>query len=96
MKIHGQAWNTLVSVSAMSSSHDDADTSLARRIANAVAAGDRDEAILLTRELERALTNTPDPWATQHHRSPHSPRSSDDTYSDAVAQHAAGHRRRTR
>jgi hypothetical protein len=47
----------------MSSSHDDASISLARRIADAVAAGDRDEAIRLTRELERALTTTPDPAA---------------------------------
>ena len=47
----------------MSSSRHDADISLARRIASAVAAGDRDEAIRLTRELERALTNTPDPSA---------------------------------
>jgi hypothetical protein len=46
----------------MSSSRDAADISLARRITNAVAAGDRDEAIRLTRELERALTNT-DPSA---------------------------------
>jgi hypothetical protein len=63
VKIHGQAWNGLVSVRIMSSSRDDANISLARRIANAVAAGDRDEAIRLTRELERALTNTPDPSA---------------------------------
>ena len=53
----------LVSVSVMCSSHDDADISLARRIADAIAAGDRREAIRLTRELERALTNTPDPSA---------------------------------
>jgi hypothetical protein len=53
----------LASVRIMSSSRDDADISLARRIAHAVAAGDRDEAIRLTRELERALTDTPDPSA---------------------------------
>ena len=47
----------------MSSSRDDADIRLARRIADAVAAGDRDEAIRLTRELELTLTNTPDPAA---------------------------------
>jgi hypothetical protein len=63
MKIHGQAWIRLASVRIMSSSHDDADISLARRIADAVAAGDRHEAIRLTRELERALTSTPDPSA---------------------------------
>jgi hypothetical protein len=63
VKIHGQAWTTLASVSAMSSSRDDADISLARRIANAIAAGDRDEAIRLARELERALTNRPGPSA---------------------------------
>jgi hypothetical protein len=62
MKIHGQAWNRLASVRIMCSIHD-ADISLARRIADAVAAGDRAEAIRLTRELERALTNTPDPSA---------------------------------
>jgi len=50
-------------VRIVSSGRDDANVSLARRIANAVAAGDRDEAIRLTRELERALTNTPDPSA---------------------------------
>ena len=44
-------------------SRNDADITLARRITNAVAAGDRDEAIRLTRELERALSNTPDPAA---------------------------------
>ena len=53
----------LPSVSTMCSSHDDADISLARRIADAIAAGNRHEAIWLTRELERALTNTPDPSA---------------------------------
>jgi len=47
----------------MSPSRDHADISLARRIADAVTAGDRDEAIRLTRELERALTSTPDPRA---------------------------------
>jgi len=63
MKIHGQAWNLLASVRTMSSSRDDANISLARRIADAIAAADRDEAIRLTRELERALTNGPDPAA---------------------------------
>ena len=63
MKLHGQAWISLASVGAMSSSLDDADIRLARRIANAVVAGDRDEAIRLTRELERALTNPPEPSA---------------------------------
>ena len=63
MKIHGQAWDKLASVRIMSSSRDDASISLARRIGDAVTAGDRDEAIRLTRELERALTNTQDPSA---------------------------------
>ena len=63
MKIHGQAWNKLASVRTMSSSRDDADIRLARRIADAVAAGERDEAVRLTRELEWALTNMPDPSA---------------------------------
>jgi hypothetical protein len=44
----------------MSSSQDDACMSLARRIIDALAAADRDEALRLTRELERALTNAPD------------------------------------
>jgi hypothetical protein len=60
MKIHGQAWSKLASVRTVSTSRDDVSISLARRIADAVAAGDRDEAIRLTREMERALTNTPD------------------------------------
>jgi hypothetical protein len=63
MKMHGQAWNTLASVRTMNFSRNDADISLARRIAAAVATGNRDEAIRLTRELERALTNALDPSA---------------------------------
>jgi len=66
----------LANVGAMSPSRDDAAISLARRIANAIAASDRDEAIRLTRELERALTNTPDPSAMQRHRAPRGTRSS--------------------
>jgi len=61
MKKHGQAWSKLATVSSMSSSHDDACMSLARRIVDALEAGDRDEALRLTRELERALTNAPAP-----------------------------------
>jgi hypothetical protein len=45
----------------MSSSQDDASIELARRIADAIAAGDRDLAIRLTRELERSLTNAAEP-----------------------------------
>ena len=45
----------------MSSSEDDANMSLARRIADAIAAGNRDEAVRLTRELERTLTKAPAP-----------------------------------
>ena len=56
MKEHGQAWTWLARVSAMSSSQDDVSTRLARRVADAIAAGDRDEALRLTRELESALT----------------------------------------
>jgi len=48
-------------VSAMSSRPDDACMSLARRVVDALAAGDRDEALRLTRELERALSKEPDP-----------------------------------
>jgi hypothetical protein len=47
----------------MCSSRDEADINLARRIAHAITAGDRHDAIRLTRELERALSNTPDPLA---------------------------------
>ena len=46
----------------MNSSRPDANISLARRIAHAIAEGDRDKALRLTRELERVLT-TPDPSA---------------------------------
>lgn len=45
----------------MSTSQDDASISLARRIADALTAGERDEAVRLTRELGRALTNEPEP-----------------------------------
>ena len=48
-----------LTVSLMSSSQDDASIGLARRIAHAIAAGRRDEAVRLTHELERALTNAP-------------------------------------
>jgi hypothetical protein len=50
-------------VSSMSSSQDDLSITLARRVADAILAGDRDEAIWLTRELERALTSAPEPAA---------------------------------
>jgi hypothetical protein len=43
----------------MSSSQDDATMSLARRVVDALAAGDGEEALKLIRELERALTNAP-------------------------------------
>jgi hypothetical protein len=45
----------------MSSSEDDACMSLARRVVDALAAGERDEALRLVRELERALTDAPGP-----------------------------------
>ncbi len=61
MKKHGHAWNQLVRVSDMSSSQDQESAMLARRIADAIAAGDRNEAVRLTRELESALTNGPAP-----------------------------------
>jgi hypothetical protein len=61
--MHGQTWNQLATVSGMSSGQDDAKMSLAHRIADAIAAGDRDEALRLTRELERALTTTHEPAA---------------------------------
>jgi len=60
MKKHGQAWNYVATVSSMSSSHEDASMSLARRIVDALAAGDGDEALRLTRELERALASAPE------------------------------------
>jgi hypothetical protein len=44
----------------MSSSQDDACMSLARRIVDALGAGDRKAALRLIRELERALTNAPE------------------------------------
>ena len=43
----------------MSSSQDDGTFRLATRIADAIAAGDRNEAVRLTRELESALTSVP-------------------------------------
>jgi hypothetical protein len=45
----------------MSSSEDEASIRLARRITDAIAAGDRDQAVRLTRELERVLTNAAAP-----------------------------------
>jgi len=61
MKKHGQAWNELAMVSTMSPSKgDDVSISLAHRIVDAVAAGDRNEALRLTRELERVLSVGPD------------------------------------
>src|SRR5215472_6725583 len=45
----------------MSSSQDDVSTRLARRVADAIAAGDRDEALRLTFELESALTGATAP-----------------------------------
>jgi hypothetical protein len=60
MKKHGQAWSKLATVSIVSSSQDDVSLRLARRIVDALAAGERDEALRLTRELERALTNAPE------------------------------------
>jgi hypothetical protein len=87
VKMHGQAWNRLASVRIMSSSRDDANISLARRIADAVATANRDEAIRLTRELEQALTSTPDQSA---HAAPsftaQPALAPDDVYADAVAQ----------
>jgi hypothetical protein len=59
MKKHGQAWNRLATVSAMSFSEDDACMSLARRVIDALEAGDRDEALRLTRELERGPRHRP-------------------------------------
>jgi hypothetical protein len=47
----------------MSSRNDAANIGLARRIADAIATGDRDEAVRLTRELEHALTPEPNPAA---------------------------------
>jgi len=49
----------------MSFSQDDVSTRLARRVADAIAAGDRDEALRLTRELESALTGTTAPAADE-------------------------------
>jgi hypothetical protein len=57
MRKRGQAWSQLTKVSDMSSSQDDVTMSLARRIVDALEAGDRDEALRLVRDLERALTN---------------------------------------
>jgi hypothetical protein len=47
----------------MSSGQSDDGINLARRVADAIAAGDRDQAIQLTRELERELTSAPDSGA---------------------------------
>jgi hypothetical protein len=44
-------------VSVMSPSQDDASIRLTRRIADAIASGDRDQAVRLTRELQTALTS---------------------------------------
>jgi hypothetical protein len=52
-------------VSPMSSSQDDVSTGLARRVAEAIAAGDRDEALRLTRELVGALTGAGAPAADE-------------------------------
>jgi len=65
MKKHGQAWNKLVTVSIVNSTQDDACMSLARRVVDAIGAGDRDEALRLIRELERALTDAPDSAAEE-------------------------------
>jgi hypothetical protein len=46
-------------VSVMTLSTDEASLRLAKRIADALALGDRDEAVRLTRELESALTSAP-------------------------------------
>lgn len=45
----------------MTSSQDDERVRLARRVADAIAAGDRDEALRLTRELEGELTRAAEP-----------------------------------
>jgi hypothetical protein len=47
----------------MTSSQDDVSMALARRLADAIAAGDRDEAVRLTRELESVLTGASAPAA---------------------------------
>ncbi len=57
--VHVKAWtymDRVVYSIFMSLSQDDARMSLARQVVNALAAGNRDEALRLTRELERALT----------------------------------------
>ena len=59
MKKHGQAWNRLATVSTVSTSPDAVSMSIAHRIVDAIAAGDRDEALRLTRELDLVLTDTP-------------------------------------
>ncbi len=46
-------------MSRMSSRQDDVSIRLARQIADAIASGDRGQAVRLTRELERALTAAP-------------------------------------
>jgi len=55
VKKHGRTWNELATVSIMSASQGDATMVLARRILDAVAAGDQGEALRLVRELERVL-----------------------------------------
>ncbi len=55
MKKHGRAWIELATVSIVSASQGDATMVLARRILDAVTAGDRGEALRLARELERVL-----------------------------------------
>lgn len=49
----------------MSSRQEDAGIGIARRIADALAVGDHEAAIRLTRELKSALTNTPVPTADE-------------------------------
>jgi hypothetical protein len=49
----------------MTSSQDGVSNGLARRIADAIAAGDRDEALRLTRELESSLTGSDAPAADE-------------------------------
>jgi hypothetical protein len=56
MKKHGRAWSRTSIVSGVSSSQDEESLRLVKRVADAIRAGDRDEAVRLTRELESALT----------------------------------------
>lgn len=57
MRKHGQAWREPVTLRSVSSSQQDAAIRMTRRIADAIAAGNRDDAVRLTRELQRTLTN---------------------------------------